>query len=82
MSRYNEAEYLDALVSLELAAKLAEKDGRKVNAAIKACWKAARPRISNNLNRSIFDGVARQVMPYGALCMLRRQLDSMLGDGK
>ncbi|WP_105577116.1 DUF7740 domain-containing protein [Cronobacter sakazakii] len=29
-------EYLDALVTVELAAKLAQKDGRKVNGAIRA----------------------------------------------
>lgn len=78
MSRYNEEEYLDALVTLELAARLAEKDKRPVNRAIKACWATIRCRVQNDLNRKIFDGVSRQLLPYGALCMLRRQLDEVV----
>lgn len=78
MSRYNEEEYLDALVTLELAARLAEKDKRPVNRAIKACWSAIRCRVRNDLNRKIFDGVSRQLLPHGALCMLRRQLDEVV----
>lgn len=74
-SKYNEIEYLDALVTLELSAKLAMIERRQVNGSIKACWQAIRPRVTNDLNRKIFDGVSRQAMPHGALCMLRRQLD-------
>lgn len=76
--RYDEAEYLDALVTLELAAKLAQRDKRPVNSVIRACWYAVRPRVTNELNRRIFDGMAKQFMPYGALCMLRRQLDEVV----
>lgn len=75
MSHYDEAEYLDALVTLELAVRLAEKDKRPVNKTIKACWSAIRCRVQNDLNRKIFDGLSRQLLPHGALCMLRRQLD-------
>lgn len=77
VSKYDEREYLDALVTIELAAKLAEMDKRPVNRAIRACWSAIRCRISNDLNRKIFDGVTKQFMPHGALCMLRRQLDEL-----
>jgi len=77
MNKYDEREYLDALVTIELAAKLAEMDKRQVNKAIRACWASIRGRISNDLNRMIFDGVAKQFMPHGALCMLRRQLDEL-----
>lgn len=73
--KYNEGEYLDALVTLELSAKLAMFERRPVNGSIKACWQAIRPRVTNDINRKIFDGVSRQAMPHGALCMLRRQLD-------
>lgn len=76
-SKYDEREYLDALVTIELAAKLAEMDKRHVNKAIRACWSAIRCRINNDLNRKIFDGVAKQFMPHGALCMLRHQLDEL-----
>lgn len=76
--RYDEAEYLDALVTLELAAKLAQRDKRPVNSVIRACWYMVRPRVTNELNRRIFDGMAKQFMPHGALCMLRRQLDEVL----
>lgn len=74
-SRYNEGEYIDALVTLELSAKFAMLERRPVNGSIKACWQAIRPRVTNDLNRKIFDGVSSQAMPHGALCMLRRQLD-------
>lgn len=76
--RYDEAEYLDALVTLELAAKLAQHDKHPVNSVIRACWCTVRPRVINELNRRIFDGMAKQFMPHGALCMLRRQLDEVL----
>ncbi|EMC4372036.1 hypothetical protein [Cronobacter sakazakii] len=73
-------EYLDALVTVELAAKLAQKDGRKINAAIRATVNALLPRLSDREVRGIFTGLARQPFPDGALKMLRRQLDSMVGE--
>lgn len=76
--RYACEQYLDALVTLELSAKLAMLERRPVNRAIRACWSAIRPRIDNKLNRQIFDGMANQFMPHGALCMLRRQLDTAI----
>lgn len=77
MAKYDEREYLDALVTIELAAKFAEKENRPINGAIRKCWSSIRCRITNDLNRKIFDGVSRQFMPHGALCMLRRQLDEL-----
>ncbi len=74
-SKYACDEYLDALVTIELAAAVARRDGRPVNAAIRACWANIRQRITNRLNRDIFDGLSRQMLPHGALCMLRRRLD-------
>ncbi|KAB1049917.1 hypothetical protein AUM54_22120 [Cronobacter sakazakii] len=73
-------EYLDALVTVELAAKLAQKDGRKINAAIRATVSALLPRLSDRKVHGIFTGLARQPFPDGALKMLRRQLDSMVGE--
>lgn len=74
-SRYACEQYLDALVTIELATKFAMMESRQVNKSIRACWSAIRPRVTNDINRKIFDGVSRQAMPHGALCMLRRQLD-------
>lgn len=74
-NRYACEQYLDALVTLELSAKLAMLERRPVNGSIKARWQAIRPKVTNDINRKIFDGVSRQAMPHGALCMLRRQLD-------
>jgi len=74
-NRYACEQYLDVLVTLELSAKLAMLERRPVNGSIKAYWQDIRPRVTNDLNRKIFDGVSRQAMPHGALCMLRRQLD-------
>ena len=81
-SRYACEQYLDAIVTIELAAKLAMIEGRQVNKSIRACWSAIRPRIDNKLNRQIFDGVVAQFMPHGALCMLRRQLDTAISEEK
>lgn len=77
-SSYACEQYLDAIVTVELAAKLAMIEVRQVNKSIRACWSAIRPRIDNKLNRQIFDGMANQFMPHGALCMLRRQLDAAI----
>lgn len=79
-SRYACEQYLDALFTVELAAKLAMIEGRQVNKSIRACWSAIRPRIDNKLNRKIFDGMVSQFMPHGALCMLRRQLDTAISE--
>ncbi|WHM52844.1 hypothetical protein IOBOPIKK_00039 [Klebsiella phage vB_KpnS_SCNJ1-C] len=79
-SRYACEQYLDAIVTVELAAKLAMIEGRQVNKSISACWSAIRPRIDNKLNRKIFDGMVSQFMPHGALCMLRRQLDTAISE--
>lgn len=79
-SKYDADEYLDALVTLELAAVVAQKDKRPVNGAIRGCWSAIKSRVQNQLNRQIFDGVAKQFMPHGALCMLRRQLDEAVSE--
>lgn len=79
-SKYDADEYLDALVTLELAAVVAQKEKRPVNGAIRRCWSAIKGRVQNQLNRQIFDGVAKQFMPHGALCMLRRQLDEAVSE--
>lgn len=79
-NRYACEQYLDALVTLELSAKFAMLERRPVNGSIKACWQAIRPRVTNYLNRQIFDGMANQFMPHGALCMLRRQLDAAISE--
>lgn len=52
-SRYSCEQHLDALVTIELAARLAMLDRRPVNRAIRSCWAAIRPRIDNKLNRQI-----------------------------
>lgn len=79
-NRYACEQYLDALVTIELAARLAMLERRPVNRAIRSCWSEIRPRIDNKLNRQIFDGVVSQFMPHGALCMLRRQLDTAISE--
>lgn len=79
-SKYDADEYLDALVTLELAAVVAQKEKRPVNTAVRACWRAISHRVNNDLNRKIFRGVSRQVFCHGALCMLRRQLDEAISE--
>ncbi|UPU16028.1 hypothetical protein OTAKU_00390 [Serratia phage vB_SmaM-Otaku] len=72
-------QYLDALVSLELAAKMAERDCRPVNAAIRAACSALQRRITDSKILLILRGLAAQTFPAGALAMMRRQHDSMVG---
>ena len=79
-NRYACEQYLDVLVTIELATRLAMIDRLPVNRAIRSCWSNIRPRIDNKLNRQIFDGMANQFMPHGALCMLRRQLDTAISE--
>lgn len=70
-------EYYDALMTLEIAVRIAECDKRPVNRTIRDCWSAVSTRVSNKQNRAIFTGVCKQQFPLGALRMLRRQLDSV-----
>lgn len=72
-------QYLDALVSLELAAKMAERDRRPVNAAIRATCIALQRRITDSRIILILRGLAALTFPAGALAMMRRQLDNMVG---
>lgn len=81
-NRYDAHEYLDLLVTTELAAKIAMIDGRPVNKAIRACWFNLRRRAKNKLNINIFDGMSMQFLPHGALCMLRRNLDETISNNK
>lgn len=81
-NRYDAKEYLDLLVTIELAAKLAMIDGRGVNKSIRACWVNIRRRATNKLNIQIFDGMSMQFLPHGALCMLRRNLDETISEKK
>lgn len=72
-------QYLDALVSLELAAICARLDGRPISAAIRATSSALQRRITDSKILLILRGLASQTFPAGALAMMRRQLDSMVG---
>lgn len=71
-------QYMSALVSLELAVKFAQLEGRKVNATIKATCKALQERITDEKVLRIIRGLAKQPFPDGALKMMRRQLDTIV----
>ncbi|EOI5723038.1 hypothetical protein ACMUBS_000608 [Cronobacter turicensis] len=73
-------EYLDSLITLELAVRFAQLEDRKINATIRATVTELLKRIRDKKIRTIFAGLARQPFPDGALKMLRRQLDSMVGE--
>ena len=75
MQKYDAAEYIDVLVTLELAVRFAELYGEKTNRTLRQSWNAIRGRVANTFNRNIFDGITRQQLPIGALRMVRRQLD-------
>lgn len=74
-------EYVDTLLTVELAVKLAQVDRRPVNKTIRDCWREIKPRIVKKENASIFDGICKQPFPDGALKMVRRQLN-MVGGGE
>ncbi|UCS82799.1 hypothetical protein vBYenSP400_09 [Yersinia phage vB_YenS_P400] len=64
-------EFLDALVTMELCAKLNDRP----NSALKACCKSIHARLADAKVKAIINGVARQSFPVGAVAMLRRNLD-------
>lgn len=74
-------EYMDALVTVELAVEFAVRDRRGPNTVIRQCWRNVKPRMINRTVIGIFDGVCKQPFPDGALKMLRRQLE-MIADEK
>lgn len=73
-------EYLDALVTVELSVRFAQLEDRKINATIRATVTELLKRIRDKKIRAIFAGLARQPFPNGALKMMRRQLDSLVGE--
>nr|DAM64878.1 MAG TPA: hypothetical protein [Caudoviricetes sp.] len=73
-------QYLDALVTVELAVKFASLEGRKVNATIRETVNRILPKLTDQKIRLIFIGLTKQPFPDGALKMLRRQLDSLVGE--
>lgn len=74
-------EYVDCLLTIEIAVKLANINRKPVNKTIRDCWSVVRKRMTNAANIAIFDGLCRQAFPDGALKMIRRQLD-LVGGGK
>lgn len=73
-------EYLDCLVTAELAFAMARKFREKENNAVKNCCSAMLQRIRCNRNYQVFDGLRRQPFPSGALAMMRRQLDNAMNE--
>lgn len=73
-------EYVDCLLTIELAVKLAQIERRPVNRTIRASWSAIRQRMQCKANIAIFDGLCSQAFPDGCLKMIRRQLN-MIGGG-
>lgn len=73
-------EYLDALVTVELSVRFAQLEDRKINATIRATVTELLKRIRDRKIRTIFAGLAHQPFPDGALKMMSRQLDSLVGE--
>lgn len=73
-------QYLDALVTIELAVKFASLDGRKINATIRETVRQILPKLTDHKARGIFIGLTRQAFPDGALKMMRRHLDELVGE--
>ena len=71
--------YLSALITVELCNEI-HRD--KPNTAIRRCVARLMPRLTEHKRvYLIFQGLAKQVFPSGALHMLRRNLEE-LADGK
>lgn len=73
-------EHVDVLVTIEIAVKMAEIEGRKVNKTIRDTWAAIKPRITHHCNLMTFDGLCKQAFPNGAVAMLRRHLDQIASE--
>ena len=70
-------EYLNVLVTVELAAEIHRN---KPNTAIRRCVARLLPRLTEHKRvYLIFQGLAKQAFPSGALHMLRRNLEEMAG---
>lgn len=72
-------EYCDCLLTIELAVKLAQIDGRPINKTIRDGWSVIRGRMKCAANIAIFDGLCKQPFPDGVLKMVRRQLNQVGG---
>ena len=72
-------EYVDCLLTIELAVRLAQIDRRPINKTIRDSWSVIRKRMECAANIAIFDGICKQPFPDGALKMVRRQLNQVGG---
>lgn len=72
-------EYVDCLLTMELAVKLAQIDRRPINKTIRDSWSVVRNRMKCTANIAIFDGLCKQPFHDGALKMVRRQLNQVGG---
>ena len=68
-------EYLNALVTVELAAEI-HRD--KPNTAIRKTVARLLPRMNHPRVKAIMVGLARQAYPSGCLLMLRRELEEIV----
>ena len=68
-------EYLNVLVTVELAAEINHK---KPNTAIRKTVARLLPRMSHPRVKAIMVGWARQAYPSGCLLMLRRELENVV----
>lgn len=76
MNKYQLAEeFVDCLVTCELAVAYAEERGYKPNSIIKHCCNELLKRIKGEKNRKAFERLKRQPYPLGALKQYRRFLD-------
>ena len=71
-------EYLNALVTVELAAEIHRN---KPNTAIRKTVARLLPRMNHHRVKAIMVGLTRQAYPSGCLLMLRRELEEVV-DGK
>lgn len=71
-------EFVDTLVTCELAAREAELSGVPVNKAIIRCWSLVKERVSDTTVTKVFDDLVKNIFPYGRLKQLRRVLNEEL----
>ncbi len=72
---YESLEYLNVLVTVELAAEIHRN---KPNTAIRKTVARLLPRMNHPRVKAIMVGLARQSFPLGCLCMLRRDLEEVV----
>lgn len=69
------AEYIDSLVTCELAMMMAIKDGKNPNLSVRLCSARMSLKCSDSRNKQLFLGVSKSESPAVMIYQFRTMLD-------